>query len=277
MKKIGFIDLSLDEWHANNYPNWFRSSRFREEFTIAGAWEEKPGTRPLEVWCGEMQISPFRSQEKLIEACDAFCVLAPSNPEKHEELAHAVLASGKPVFIDKPFAPDGAAAERLFARADQFHTPLFSSSALRFGTELIEARGKFHAEYMETEGGGSSFWEYAIHQLEMIVSVMGPGIESLLHTKIANADHVVFRFGDGRRAAMTLHPKLGFSARILGRDDAVQIPKLSSMFPNLIDAMLEFFRTGIPPVDRAETIHLAHVLRTAIDAEKQPDQWIRIS
>ena len=60
MKKIGFIDLSLDEWHANNYPNWFRTSRFSEEFTIAGAWEEKPGTRPLEVWCGEMQISPFR-------------------------------------------------------------------------------------------------------------------------------------------------------------------------------------------------------------------------
>lgn len=130
---------------------------------------------------------------------------------------------------------------------------------------------------METEGGGSSFWEYAIHQLEMIVSVMGPGVESLIHTKSANADHVVFRFSDGRRAAMTLHPKLGFSARILGRDDTVQISKLSSMFPNLIDAMLEFFRTGIPPIDRAETIHIAHVLRTAIDAEKQPDQWVRIS
>ncbi|HBJ95698.1 MAG TPA: oxidoreductase, partial [Lentisphaeria bacterium] len=53
-------------------------------------------------------------------------MLAPSNPEKHEELAHAVLASGKPVFIDKPFAPDGEAAERLFARADRFRTPLFS-------------------------------------------------------------------------------------------------------------------------------------------------------
>lgn len=76
---------------------------------------------------------------------------------------------------------------------------------------------------------------------------------------------------------MTLHPKLGFSARILGRDDTVQISKLSNMFPNLIDAMLEFFRTGIPPIDRAETIHIAHVLRTAIDAEKQPDQWVRIS
>ena len=22
--KIGFIDYYLDEWHANNYPDWFR-------------------------------------------------------------------------------------------------------------------------------------------------------------------------------------------------------------------------------------------------------------
>ena len=26
MKKIGFIDLFIDEWHANNYPKWFRKA-----------------------------------------------------------------------------------------------------------------------------------------------------------------------------------------------------------------------------------------------------------
>ena len=24
MKKVGFIDYYLDEWHANNYPNWLK-------------------------------------------------------------------------------------------------------------------------------------------------------------------------------------------------------------------------------------------------------------
>lgn len=26
MKKIGFIDYFLDEWHANNYPDWIRET-----------------------------------------------------------------------------------------------------------------------------------------------------------------------------------------------------------------------------------------------------------
>lgn len=276
MKKIGFIDLSLDEWHANNYPKWFGSAPLASEFSIAGAWERQPGARALEQWCREMRIAPFASQEELIEHCDAFCVLAPSNPEVHEELAHAALASGKPVFIDKPFAADGAMAQRLFARADQFHTPLFSSSALRFGEELNDAQGRFPVEYMETQGGGSSFWEYAIHQLEMIVSTMGTGIESLMHENGGSAHHVVFRFGDGRRAAMTYHPRLAFAATLLGGNDAVKVEKCTGMFPRLIDAVMRFFKEGRAPVPRDQTIHIARVLHAAIGALQTESRWIPV-
>ena len=24
MKKVGFVDYYISEWHANNYPGWFR-------------------------------------------------------------------------------------------------------------------------------------------------------------------------------------------------------------------------------------------------------------
>ncbi|WP_303054767.1 Gfo/Idh/MocA family oxidoreductase [Victivallis vadensis] len=276
MKKIGFIDLYLDEWHANNYPKWFRSSQFGSDFILGGAWEKQPGERPQELWCREMEIPPFQSLDALIETCDAFCVLAPSNPEVHEELAQAVLASGKPVFIDKPFAPDGMTAERLFERADNFNTPLFSSSALRFGDELSAIRGGFEVEYMETQGGGSNFQEYAVHQLEMIVSVMGGGVSRLIRLKHGRADHVVFEFTDGRRAAMTLHPRLAFAATLLGNDAAGQVVKMSNMFPNLIDAMLKFFNDGVPPVDRQETIRIASLLHAAIDAEEFLGEWREI-
>ncbi len=270
MKKIGFVDFYLDEWHANHYPDWIRNSRLGADFRIGGAWELQAGARPLATWCREMEIPPYHSLEALIADCDAFCVLAPSNPERHEELAHEVLASGKPVFIDKPFAPDQAAAERLFQRADQFHTPLFSSSALRFSNELQAARNQFPVDFMETQGGGSSFWEYSIHQIEMLVSVMGGEMAELSHVRYGDADHVEFAFADGRGAAMTLHPKLGFSATLLGRDHGLTITRMTDMFPNLIDAMLKFFRDGIPPVDRRETIAIARIIRTAIDAAKTP-------
>ena len=42
MVKIGFIDYFLDEWHANNYPKWFRaaSETLGEEFVVSYAWAE---------------------------------------------------------------------------------------------------------------------------------------------------------------------------------------------------------------------------------------------
>lgn len=54
-----------------------------------------------------------------------------------------------------------------------------SSSALRFSTELDAYRNKPGTTYMETTGGGRSFWEYSIHQIEMIVSVLGTGAKRI--------------------------------------------------------------------------------------------------
>ena len=131
MKKIGFIDLFIDEWHANNYPKWFAEAPSGKDFTVAAAWEKAPaGGRPLAQWCEEMQIPAAKSLEALLEECDCFCVLAPSNPEVHEQLAELPLKSGKSVYIDKPFAPDKAAAERMFALASQHGTRMFSSSGV---------------------------------------------------------------------------------------------------------------------------------------------------
>lgn len=92
-KKIGFIDLFIDEWHANNYPKWISGSKYADDFELYMAWEQKTktGLRPLEKWCADFNVTPAKSQEQLIEECDGIIVLAPSNPEVHEELGHLAL------------------------------------------------------------------------------------------------------------------------------------------------------------------------------------------
>ena len=37
MKKLGFIDFFIDEWHANNYPAWIREAKRGTEFELAYA------------------------------------------------------------------------------------------------------------------------------------------------------------------------------------------------------------------------------------------------
>ena len=39
MKKIGFIDYYLSEWHANNYPDFIK--KLTDDYEVAYAWAEK--------------------------------------------------------------------------------------------------------------------------------------------------------------------------------------------------------------------------------------------
>lgn len=282
MKKIGFIDLFIDEWHANNYPGWIRSSSLASEFTLWGAWEEKPNPdgRDLAAWCREFDVRAYDSLDQLIADCDCFFVLAPSSPEAHERLAEKVLASGKPVYIDKPFAPDLAAAKRLFDRADAYHTPMWSSSALRFGAELIAARQKLAGEsvdFMTVRGGGRSFEEYSIHQAEMIVAVMGTGARRVMQCGSGKTNHVLIEFADGRRATMTLAFAMPFAAEIVYAGNQVEVVGgADGMFPRLLETILEFFRTGKSPVEREQTLAVVALMAAAIRGMSAPDTWIEV-
>ena len=41
-KKIGLVDLFIDEWHSNHLPGWIAEAVRKDEFELAYAWEEKP-------------------------------------------------------------------------------------------------------------------------------------------------------------------------------------------------------------------------------------------
>ena len=262
-KRIGFIDLFIDEWHANNYPQWFRTAPRAGEFELGLAWEEKTmeGSRPLAKWCEELEMTPAKSLEAVVEDSDCICVLAPSNPEVHERLAAIPLKSGKPLYIDKPFAPSRAAAERIFATAEQYSTPLMSSSALRFGNELLTGELRnMHPTILCTTGGGRSFDEYGIHQLEMIVSIMGTDVKNLHLTGDSEKISLVLEYADGRLAHAAYAPYHTFSITAGNGHANKVVPSVTNMFPNLISAMMDFFATGRSPIAREETVTIASLL-----------------
>lgn len=278
MKKIGFIDLFIDEWHANNYPAWFRADALGSEFEPMLAWEEAPaGGRPLEVWCREIGMTPARSLAQVVEESDALCVLAPSNPECHERLAELALQSGKPVYVDKPFAPDRAAAERMFSLARKHGTPLMSCSALRYANELDSTRLGSSADVTlaAVRGGGGNFAEYVIHQAEIIGTLMGCGVQRVRRVGTGDAIHLLAEFRDGRTATLTWHPQLSFGVPILcTRQGAHSIDSLDGFFPNLITAVLKFFQSGQSPISPEETIGIAALTSAAIQAAQLSGSWV---
>jgi len=279
-KKIGFIDLHIDEWHANNYPAWFAAAQRAAEFELGYAWEESPNPdgKPLAEWCKQFNMTPAKDIAEVIEKSDAICVLAPSNPEAHARLADLPLRAGKPLYIDKTFAPDRATAEGFFALAEKHGTPLMSSSALRYGEELVKTLAEKFADekplFMSTTGGGSSFQEYSIHQIEMIVTALGTGAKSVTRLDCGTSFFTI-KYADGiRGASMHYNPNFGFYGTLSKKSGTALVLDGSRMFEHLLDHILDFYSTGVSPIPKEQTLEVAAIREAALKADANPGKEI---
>lgn len=284
MKKIGFIDYFLDEWHANNYPDWIRENcrTHGRDMELAYAWADidQPGGLSTRDWCAKYHVTACGSIDELVEKSDYLIVLSPDHPEHHERLAEKALAAGKPVYIDKTFSPDLASAIRLFERAEQHHTPMFSSSALRYAAELAsfpDDRVKPQTlEHVSTLGPGV-FANYSVHQLEMIVALMGPGAKRVKSAATQHSHTLFYDYGDGRLASMLQIQDTPFQVSLQLRDGTgLFIGQCSDIFPRMIHAILNFFESGQPPVAKEETLAIMAMIEAGAKALQNPDAWVSV-
>ena len=203
MKKIGFIDYYLDEWHANNYPIWIdevSNGEFKVCYAYAKIESPNAGALTNKEWAEKFGVELLDTIEEVIEKSDYLIVLSPDNPEMHEELCHLPLMSGKLTYVDKTFAPDKETAIRIFEHADKYGTKCFSSSAVRFASEWKDVdTDSIYTLYSE---GGGLLDIYVIHQLEPIMGLMKSRVEAIM--ALNNFDHpsFVIKFADGRYVHM---------------------------------------------------------------------------
>ena len=277
MKTIGLIDYYLDQYHAHNYPNWIREAS-DGNMVVAYAWAkmDKPGGKSNRQCCEDNGIELLDSIQEVIDKSDCLIVMAPDNPETHEELCRLPLASGKPTYVDKTFAPDRETALRIIRMAEESHTPFFSTSALRFAKEytVLENKG---IESISSRGPGM-FDNYAIHQLEPIVCLMGADIEKIMYVGNGSTTTFVLRYRDGRSAIMTQlgwECDFGLAINYEG-DHAVVIQGASDFYPQFILKMIEFFEDGIVKVPSKETLQIITILEYGKKAIATPDTWVKL-
>lgn len=280
-KKIGFVDLYLSEWHANNYPAWIEAAakKLGLSYELAYAYGEQEISpfdgRSGADWCRAFGAEKCKSIDELCEKSDAIIILAPSNPEVHLRYAEVVLKHKKPTYIDKTFAPDYKTAREIYAIGEKHGTPFFSSSALRYAIETEKAIG---ARDVSLTGGGSNFPEYSIHMVEMLVKTIGLGAESVRAEKVGSQTHVFVSYADGRKASMTYAPALPFTLYAANSDGtAVYTPINSDFFPSLIEDMLRFFENGALSFPKEETLEAMKVREGALLAAENPGKTIILS
>ncbi|WP_152396648.1 Gfo/Idh/MocA family oxidoreductase [Paenibacillus guangzhouensis] len=277
MKKIGFIDYYLDEWHANNYPTWIRDAS-GGSMEVAYAYGMKDAENGLSnaAWCERHGVTLLPTIEAVVEQSDYLIVLSPDHPEQHEALAELPLASGKPTYVDKTFAPDRATALRLFERAAQHRTPLYSSSALRFATEYVEAERE--GIRVVSSWGPGAFDNYSIHQLEPIASLMGTDAKRIMFIGTETVPAILLEFSGGRQATIQ-HPGPGCPF-ILSVNDASGkcsiLQPQSNFFQLFIRDLIAFFESGRATVRAEETVAIITWIEYGRMAAQRPYQWIEL-
>lgn len=175
-----------------------------------------------------------------------------------------IARAGKPVFIDKPLASTYEDAREIAALARKFGVPWFSSSALRYSSLLPDLK-KGRVDGALVWGPGplepthqlDLSW-YGIHAVEILYALMGPGCEEVSRIFAPDAEIVSARWKDGRVAAIRLaRPYSGYGAVVFEGKEIRQSPQdLYTGYRGLVERIVEFFRTRVPPVPEQETLEM---------------------
>jgi hypothetical protein len=197
----------------------------------------------------------------------------------HLEQARPVIAAHKPLFIDKPLAATLEDAREIARLAKEAGVVWFSSSSLRFGA--IGATMKFSDTTGAATWGPGPFephhyldlsW-YAIHPVEVLYTLMGPGCETVSRISGPDADVVVGRWKDGRIGTVrAIRPYSDYGAVVFRAKEVVEShPKAAEAadYRPLVREMVKFFQTGKPPVANAETLEMFAFMDAAQRSKEQ--------
>ena len=264
MKKIGYIDYYLDEYHAHK--GFVSLKELNEEngtdYQITHVWAEKDKEGGLSTaeFCEKYGVEACSTIAELTEKVDYIIILSPDNSERKLDFAKEALKAGKPVFLDKTFTDSYASAKEIFETAKKYNTPFFSASSLRYATELSSYTGT--ADSLLVWGSGVDMIDYAVHYLEILMKTMGMGVKSVRWELRGDQEWVDVAYADGRKATIVISmggDYFGFYVFPTQNGHSAYLPIASNIFKLQMADVLRFFETGVVSFDANETLEIMKV------------------
>lgn len=285
-KRVGMI--GLDTSHSTSFTKLLNATPALPEFDgyrIVAAYPQgskdiKSSVQQIPKYTEavkELGVEIVNSIEELLQKVDVV-VLLTNDGRVHLEQAIPVFKAGKPVYIDKPMAASLHDAIKIFDLAKQYKVPVFSSSALRFVDNLQEIeKGKFgkvlgadtYSPAPIEKTHPDLFW-YGIHGVEELYTAMGVGCKKVVRVHTDSTDFVVGTWEDGRIGAIrgTRTGQHIYGGTVYTDQGAFVLDQHKG-YTNLLKAIIEFFKTGISPVNPQETIEIMAFMEAADLSKKR--------
>lgn len=196
----------------------------------------------------------------------------------HYERAKPFLEAGLPCFIDKPFTCSAADARKIIDLAEKKMVPVFSSSSLRFASEVVDyvadpKHGKIlgcvaysPCSLSPIPERNAGLFHYGIHGVEILYTLMGPGCDRVTATHEKGVDVVTGHWKDGRAATFRgIRDGAGGYGFVGFAEKGVQAVTVGTKFiyRELLKKIVETFKTGKPPIDPAVTLEIVAFIEAA--------------
>lgn len=216
------------------------------------------------------------------------CVMIESlDGRAHLEQVQPVIAARKRLFVDKPVAGTLRDALEIFRLAKVASVPIFTSSVYRFYPGMVELKqtpvGEIRSVIsygpMHLEPHHPDFYFYGVHPAEALYTVLGCGCESVVRTSTPDTDTVVGTWSGGRTGILHgLRTKtLPHQVTVFGSENfAVQKDEPHDYAP-LVNEIVKFFQTGVPPVAAEETLELFAFMEAADESKRRGGQPVKLS
>jgi len=231
------------------------------------------------------QIKIVDTIPDLLQQVDAVLITSVDG-RVHLAQARAAITANNPMFIDKPLASTLEDAREIARLAKEAGVPWFSSSSLRFSaitklrTPDLAGAITWGPGPLEEHHHLDLAW-YAIHPIEMLYTLMGPGCEEVTRTSTPDADVINARWKDGRIGTVrAMRPYADYGAIAFHKNPKGQssevATKLDAGYAPLVREIVQFFQTGHPPVSNDETLEIFAFLDAAQRSKESGGKPIKI-
>ena len=201
MKRIAI--LGCENSHANNFLKAIRENEAYSDYEVVGIYsDEKEAVEKLNA---EFGAPIMASYDEAVGKIDGLIITA-RHGANHYKYAKPYIASGIPMFIDKPITVDCEEAIKFMRELREAGIRISGGSSLSQADEIIALRESVIEEKDGATVGGivraplqsdsvyGGFYFYAQHLVEMVSSVFGRYPKSVKAYTVGEQKTVVFRY-----------------------------------------------------------------------------------
>lgn len=287
MLRLGIIDC--DSSHCVEFVKRINHFDVPAEYHVHGARVTCAWADPASF--SEPRVTRFVAQLEhdnvnMVDSIDAVCdqvdavLILSVRGTQHLQRTEACSTRDSVCFIDKPLACDAASASRIQQLVSRSGGVAWSSSALRFSAEVLEFKNRYSIQPLGVSTWGPAIhhpdnpglFHYAIHGIELLFALMGPGVEFVQAHASETGDVITARWRDGRfgnfrglrRGARTY----GFQA-FTESGITVQHASTRYAYRNLCRAIVSSFQENSVPVALDESIEIIRFIEAAHQSQSQ--------